>query len=156
MIPASWYSHLYHLPLSVAAYDLLQYSRIWKKWQDICDHMYMFMFHKAVTLILERNSFSFADLEEAGFHVVHCHIEKASCWGWPLDKNQQENENLSPVVCKELNSANNHTSLEVDFSPIRPHKRLEPWPTLGLQVSDPGAEDPTNQSPDSWPIESVR
>lgn len=49
---------------------------------------------------------------------------------------------LSPAVQKEPNAANNHMSLKVDPSPVKPQMRPQPQLTQLIAVlGDPEAED---------------
>lgn len=70
---------------------------------------------------------------------------------------QEETEALSSTGCKELNSADNHMSLEPDLSPD-----LLAIETLALVTSwfkilkDSEAKDPANPCPDSRSTEIVR
>lgn len=62
---------------------------------------------------------------------------------WPLTNSQLGTETLSSTDLKELNSANKHTSLEADPSPVKPAGETQPWQTPCLQLGrDSGVDDP--------------
>lgn len=46
---------------------------------------------------------------------------------WPPADSQQEAKTLSLVACEELNSGNNHISLEMGPSLGEPQMRSQPW-----------------------------
>lgn len=88
--------------------DRLPFNRKpWQRWQDACDHTYIVTLYNTVTPILRRNSFSFVDLEKQAAILCAAILKSQDAEDNLWLKNQQENGNLSPVACKELNYANN-------------------------------------------------
>lgn len=65
-------------------------------------------------------------------------------WRWHLGNFPQDTEAFSPTVCKELNVANNHVSLEIDPSPVKLQIRPQPWQYLDCSL----IEDPVKPSPE--------
>lgn len=64
---------------------------------------------------------------------------------WVLTNNQQATKALSKTSHMELNPSNNHMSLEVDPSLVKPQVRFLPWPTSWLKpVWDYEREDTAN------------
>ena len=161
-----WSHDSYLLMVTLLYNPLLQsICRTWlaSKWQrqrGVYDDVYIITLHKTVTPTLLRHFFIPCWLWRCMlpcFKLLNGEGPVTRDWGLPLADNQQESWDHPLTACKELDSANNHVSIEVDLFPIWVSDETTALAnTLMAALWDLEAEDPNKLCLNSWPIETVR